>query len=173
MRNTLAVVSTALGRATRLIGVALVALLIAAIVGTMALVRFSANGSAPLTAAQVVKLIQPSVLAVSVTPFRSGATEGSGFVYGSPNRILTSAQLVARALSVSVMDSSGEPSPRTATPLDRLRSGSRSPSRSAARRFELRRPAHTTTPAIPARKEGDARRVFSSSTALWDSSPMT
>ena len=108
MRNTLAVVSTALGRATRLIGVALVALLIAAIVGTMALVRFSANGSAPLTAAQVVKLIQPSVLAVSVTPFRSGATEGSGFVYGSPNRILTSAQLVARALSVSVMDSSGE-----------------------------------------------------------------
>ena len=107
-RNTLADVSTAPGRAVRLIAVALVALLVVAIVGIFALIRLSAHGPGPLSVAQVVKLIQPSVVAVSVTPFRSDAREGSGFVYGSPNRILTSAQLVARALSVSVMDSSGE-----------------------------------------------------------------
>jgi hypothetical protein len=91
-----------------LIAVALVALLVVALVGALALIRLSAHGPGPLTVAQVVKLVQPSVVAVSVTPFRSDAREGSGFVYGSPQRILTSAHLVARALSVSVMDSSGE-----------------------------------------------------------------
>lgn len=74
----------------------------------MALIRLSTHGPGPLTVAQLVKLIQPSVVTVGVTPFRSDGREGSGFVYGSPNRILTSAHLVARALSVSVMDSSGE-----------------------------------------------------------------
>ena len=108
MRNKLAGVSTAVGRAIRLIALALVALLVVAIVGTLALIRLSAHGPGPLTVAQVVKLVQPSVVAVSVTPFRSGAREASGFVYGSSGRILTSAHLVARAVSVSVMDSSGE-----------------------------------------------------------------
>lgn len=100
--------STALGRAVRLIAVALVGLLVLAIIGTLALIRLGAHSPGQLTVAQVVKLIQPSVVAVSVTPFRSNAREGSGFVYGSPNRILTSAHLLARALSVSVMDSSGD-----------------------------------------------------------------
>jgi len=80
MRNTLADVSATIGRAIRLIAVALVALLVVAIVGTLALMRLSAHSPGPLTVAQVVKLIQPSVVAVSVTPFRSNAREGSGFV---------------------------------------------------------------------------------------------
>src|SRR6266851_10529650 len=55
MRNRLAGVSTALGRAVRLIAVALVGLLVLAIIGTVALIRLNAHGSGPLTVAQVVK----------------------------------------------------------------------------------------------------------------------
>lgn len=69
--------------------------------------RIAQRGAAPLTTAQVVKLVQPSVVAVSVTTFRSDPREGTGFVYGAVGRILTSARLLSRALSVSVMDSTG------------------------------------------------------------------
>jgi Trypsin-like peptidase domain len=61
----------------------------------------------PLTTKQVIALIQPSVVTVKVTVFRSDAVEASGFVYRKRGHILTNAHAIARALSIDVVDASG------------------------------------------------------------------
>jgi hypothetical protein len=61
----------------------------------------------PLTAKQVIALIEPSVVTVKVTVFRSDAVEASGFVYRKRGHILTNAHAIARALSINVVDASG------------------------------------------------------------------
>jgi S1-C subfamily serine protease len=61
----------------------------------------------PLTTRQVIALVQPSVVAVKVSLFRGGETDGSGFVYQKPGHILTNAHLLARAVKVSVVDAAG------------------------------------------------------------------
>jgi len=66
-----------------------------------------ASVSSPLTTEQVIAVVQPSVVTVKVSVFRGGTAEGSGFVYGKRGFILTNAHVVARALSITVVDSSG------------------------------------------------------------------
>jgi len=61
----------------------------------------------PLTTKQVIALIQPSVVTVKVTVFRSDPVEASGFVYQKRGHILTNAHAVARALTIQVVDASG------------------------------------------------------------------
>ena len=61
----------------------------------------------PLTTEQVVALVRPSVVTVKVNVFRDGTSEGSGFVYGRRGFILTNAHVVARALSIDVVDADG------------------------------------------------------------------
>jgi hypothetical protein len=61
----------------------------------------------PLTTKQVIALIQPSVVTVKVTVFRSDPVEASGFVYRKRGHILTNAHAVARALRIEVVDASG------------------------------------------------------------------
>ena len=61
----------------------------------------------PLTTAQVVSLVQPSVVTVNVTVFRGGTSEGSGFIYGKLGLVLTNAHVVARALSITVTTADG------------------------------------------------------------------
>lgn len=60
-----------------------------------------------LTTKQVIALIQPSVVTVKVTVFRSDPVEASGFVYQKRGHILTNAHAVARALTIEVVDASG------------------------------------------------------------------
>jgi len=61
----------------------------------------------PLTTKQVIALIQPSVVTVKVTVFRSDPVEASGFVFQKRGHILTNAHAVARALTIQVVDASG------------------------------------------------------------------
>jgi len=61
----------------------------------------------PLTTAQVIARVQPSVVTVKVSVFRGGTHEGSGFVYDKLGHVLTNAHVVARALSISVIDADG------------------------------------------------------------------
>jgi hypothetical protein len=61
----------------------------------------------PLTTKQVIALIQPSVVTVKVTVFRSDPVEASGFVFHKRGHILTNAHAVARALTIQVVDASG------------------------------------------------------------------
>jgi predicted RNA-binding Zn-ribbon protein involved in translation (DUF1610 family) len=60
-----------------------------------------------LTTEQVIALVQPSVVTVKVSVFRGGTSEGSGFVYGKRGFVLTNAHVVAKALSISVVDADG------------------------------------------------------------------
>ena len=91
----------------RLAALAVVCLLVLVALASASVFRFAERGAPALTTAQLVRLIQPSVVAVSVTPFRSETREGSGFVFGAKGRILTSARLVTKGLSISVMDYKG------------------------------------------------------------------
>jgi S1-C subfamily serine protease len=61
----------------------------------------------PLSTEQAIALIQPAVVTVKVSVFRGGTTEGSGFVYGKRGFILTNAHVVAKALSIDVVDAAG------------------------------------------------------------------
>jgi trypsin-like peptidase len=61
----------------------------------------------PLTTKQVIALVQPSVVTVKVTVFRSDPVEASGFVYQKRGHILTNAHAIARALKIDVVDASG------------------------------------------------------------------
>jgi len=75
----------------------------------------------PLTTKEVVALIQPSVVTVKVTVFRSDAVEASGFVYRKRGHILTNAQAVARALRIDVVDASGASHRAYLIGIDRVR----------------------------------------------------
>jgi hypothetical protein len=61
----------------------------------------------PLTTKQVIALIEPSVVTVKVTVFRSDPVEASGFVFQKRGHILTNANAVARALRIDVVDATG------------------------------------------------------------------
>jgi len=75
----------------------------------------------PLTTKEVVALIQPSVVTVKVTVFRSDAVEASGFVYRKRGHILTNAHAVARALRIDVVDASGASHRAYLIGIDRVR----------------------------------------------------
>jgi len=75
----------------------------------------------PLTTKEVVALIQPSVVTVKVTVFRSDAVEASGFVYRKRGHILTNAHAVARALRIDVVDATGASHRAYLIGIDRVR----------------------------------------------------
>jgi Trypsin-like peptidase domain len=75
----------------------------------------------PLTTKQVIALVQPSVVTVKVTVFRSDAVEASGFVYRKRGHILTNAHAVARALTIEVVDASGASHRAYLVGVDRVR----------------------------------------------------
>ena len=89
---------------------AMVALLVAVAAG----VGFALRGewiAAPiaphLSIAQVVSMVQPSVVTVQVKIFRGGTSEGSGFIYGKVGHVLTNAHVITRAVSIDVIDAAG------------------------------------------------------------------
>jgi trypsin-like peptidase/zinc ribbon protein len=89
-------------------GVTIVALALAAVgLGILPKSGPTTANAPPLTIAQVAAKVGPSVYTVDVKAFRGLELSGSGFVYGQAGRLLTNAHVVARALSISVIDVSG------------------------------------------------------------------
>jgi hypothetical protein len=84
-----------------------VALGVVAIVLVSSIAYYRLLSPPPLTTKQVIALIQPSVVTVKVTVFRSDPVEASGFVFQKRGHILTNAHAVARALTIQVVDASG------------------------------------------------------------------
>jgi len=84
-----------------------VALGVVVIVVVSSIAYFRLLSPPPLTTKQVIALIQPSVVTVKVTVFRSDPVEASGFVFQKRGHILTNAHAVARALKIEVVDASG------------------------------------------------------------------
>jgi hypothetical protein len=84
-----------------------VALGVVAIVLVSSIAYYGLLSPPPLTTKQVIALIQPSVVTVKVTVFRSDPVEASGFVFQKRGHILTNAHAVARALTIQVVDASG------------------------------------------------------------------
>ncbi len=84
-----------------------VALGVVAIVLVSSITYYRLLSPPPLTTKQVIALIQPSVVTVKVTVFRSDPVEASGFVFQKRGHILTNAHAVARALTIQVVDASG------------------------------------------------------------------
>ncbi len=98
-----------------------VALGVVVIVLVSSIAYFRLLSPPPLTTKEVVALIQPSVVTVKVTVFRSDAVEASGFVYRKRGHILTNAQAVARALRIDVVDASGASHRAYLIGIDRVR----------------------------------------------------
>jgi S1-C subfamily serine protease len=69
---------------------------------------FGVGAPKPLSDAQVLAMVRPSVVSVKVMVFRGDVSEGSGFFYGKPGHVLTSAHVITRALSIKVIDSAGK-----------------------------------------------------------------
>ncbi len=98
-----------------------VALGVVVIVLVSSIAYFRLLSPPPLTTKEVVALIQPSVVTVKVTVFRSDAVEASGFVYRKRGHILTNAHAVARALRIDVVDASGASHRAYLIGIDRVR----------------------------------------------------
>ncbi len=98
-----------------------VALGVVVIVLVSSIAYFRLLSPPPLTTKEVIALIQPSVVTVKVTVFRSDAVEASGFVYRKRGHILTNAHAVARALRIDVVDASGASHRAYLIGIDRVR----------------------------------------------------
>jgi Trypsin-like peptidase domain/zinc-ribbon domain len=61
------------------------------------------------TVAQVAASVEPSVVTVTATVFRGGTSSGSGFFYGKAGHVVTNAHVLAKAISVTITDASGQP----------------------------------------------------------------
>jgi hypothetical protein len=95
------------GRRVRKRSLPMVALGVVVILLVSSIAYFRFLSPPPLTTKQVIALVQPSVVTVKVTVFRSDPVEASGFVYQKRGHILTNAHAVARALTIEVVDVSG------------------------------------------------------------------
>src|SRR5713101_7955269 len=109
------------GRRVRKRSLPMVALGVVVILVVSSIAYYRLLTPPPLTTKQVIALIQPSVVTVKVTVFRSDPVEASGFVYRKRGHILTNAHAVARALRIDVVDASGASHPGP----DRFQSGRR------------------------------------------------
>ena len=98
-----------------------VALGVVVIVLVSSIAYFRLLSPPPLTTKEIIALIQPSVVTVKVTVFRSDAVEASGFVYRKRGHILTNAHAVARALRIDVVDATGASHRADLIGIDRVR----------------------------------------------------
>jgi Trypsin-like peptidase domain len=72
----------------------------------------------PLTVGEIVAKSQPAVVTVKATLFRTGTTEGSGFLMDANGDVVTNAHVVNHATQVSVIDSNGQSHQATVIGLD-------------------------------------------------------
>ena len=72
-----------------------------------------------LTAAQISKSVQPSVMAVKTDLFRDGSSSGAGFVYARTAHVLVSATLLTHAVDISVSDATGNVSAAEVVGMDK------------------------------------------------------
>jgi hypothetical protein len=84
-----------------------VVVLIAGVVAAYSVGWLGQRHSQPLTTAQVIASVQPSVVTVKADIFRTGTSVGAGFIYGKPAHVLTTAQVVAKARKITVTGASG------------------------------------------------------------------
>jgi hypothetical protein len=75
----------------------------------------------PPSTAQLVAMVQPSVVTVRVKMFRAGTAEATGFIYGKPGHVLTTARVVTRPIAIDVIDVRGQTWSAALIGIDRAR----------------------------------------------------